>query len=296
MALVFLAIDINVNPVMAEFGPFTLTWHGFFTAIAILVGVTLAIWLARRDGIPAEVGQEFALVAVPGAIIGARLFYVLEHWGDFWPDDMLDIVFGITDGGITLYGALIGGVATGVLYGLYQRWPVSIALDAAAPAIALGIAIGRLGGLLSGQHLASESGLPWAVRYTHPDTLGDLGVEVHPTVGGYEMLGSLALFTLLLFVLRRRVMVPGWVFCSFLGAYALMRFFLSYLLVEQQTVSGLAVTQIVSALAIGAAILAAGVLYRKPGPITDEWAERVWGESPAADEPPAPTRRGPAPA
>ena len=60
--LPFLSINIDINPVMADFGPFTLTWHGLFTALGIIGGVSLSVWLAKKDGIPPEVGQEIALV------------------------------------------------------------------------------------------------------------------------------------------------------------------------------------------------------------------------------------------
>jgi len=81
-------------------------------AVGILGGVSLPVWLAKKAGIPAEVAQEIALVGVPSAIVGARLFFVFEHW-DRFGDDPLKIVTGITEGGITLYGGLLGGVLGG---------------------------------------------------------------------------------------------------------------------------------------------------------------------------------------
>jgi len=271
-----LVIDINIDPTMAEFGPFTLTWHGFFTAAGIIAGVSLSVWLAKKDGIPAEIGQELALVGVPCAIVGARLFYVAEHW-DRFSGDPLDIVFGITEGGITLYGSLIGGVVGGVLYGLYHRWPIAIGLDAAAPGMILGQGIGRLGDLINGEHLATSSDLPWAVRYIHPNTLGELGAAVHPTAGGYEMLGDLAILGILLLVARRFIKVPGWTFCLYVALYSAMRFGLSEFRFDEQTIGDIPVPQITSAIILGLAFIAAGVLWRHPGPITEEYALRAWG-------------------
>jgi phosphatidylglycerol:prolipoprotein diacylglycerol transferase len=181
-ALAFLVIDINIDPTLADIGPFTLTWHGLFTAVGIIAGVSLSVWIASKDGFPAEFGQEVALVGVPCAIVGARLFYAFEHWDDF-SGDLPGIVLDITEGGITLYGGLIGGALGGLVYGIWRKWPVGIGLDAAAPGMILGQAIGRLGDLINGEHLATASDLPWAVRYVHPDTLGELGRAVHPTCG-----------------------------------------------------------------------------------------------------------------
>lgn len=288
----FLAIEINVDPTMAEFGAFALTWPGFFTAAGIIAGLVLGLWLASRDGIPSVVGQELALVGVPAGIVGARLFYVFEHWGDFWPGDMADVVLGITDGGVSLWGGLIAGIAGATIYALLRRWPVAIAMDAAAPAIILGQAIGRIGDLLSGERAGAESGAPWAVRYTHPDTLADLGVSVHPASGGYEMIGGFLIFAIVLFVLRRWVRVPGWVFCGYLAMYGVLRFFVSYFRADEQTIGDVPVAQITSAIVIGLAIIGAGLLYRWPGPITDEWARRVWKREPeVVEQPPRRPRR-----
>jgi len=215
----FLAIAIDIDPTMAELGPFTLAWHGFFTAVGIIAGVWLAVRMARARGLDPNVAQEIALVGVPCAIAGARLFYVAEHW-DRFSDDPLRIVTGITEGGITLYGGLIGGVLGGLAYGLYRRLPILSFLDAAAPGRILGQALGRVGDLINGEHRGTPSDLPWAVRYTHPNTLGDRGVPVHPTAGGYEPLGYLAILAILLFVVAHFVRRPGWVFVWYAVLYA----------------------------------------------------------------------------
>lgn len=273
----FLAIEINIDPEIGTIGPFTITWHGLFTAIGILAGVTLSVWLLKRDGVPSEIGQEIAIVGVISAIVGARLFYVVEHWNDQFADDVGKIIFGLNEGGITLYGGLIGGVIGGLVYGIAKKWPVAIALDAAAPGMVLGQAFGRVGDLINGEHLATESSLPWAVRYTHINTLGEIGVAVHPTAGGYELLGDLLILGFLLFVARRLIKVPGWSFCLYVIMYASMRFVLSYFRLDEQTIGDVPVPQLVSAMLIGLAIIAAGILARHPGPITREYAARVWG-------------------
>ena len=290
-AIAFLAITIDIDPDIGEFFGLTLTWHGVFTAIGIIGGVWLAVYLARVDGIPPDVGQELAFVAVISAIVGARLFFVFEHW-DRFESDPASIVLDLTEGGITLYGGLIGGVLGGVIYGLFRRWPIAIGLDAAAPGMILGQGIGRIGDLINGEHLATASDLPWAFVYVHPNTLGELGRSVHPTAGGYELLGDFLILALLLFVARRFIRVPGWTFCAYAILYSVMRFGLSEFRFDEQTIDGTPVPQVVAAAIIGLAIVLAGVLRRYPGPITQEWEDRVFGP-PAEDEEPA---RKPAPA
>jgi phosphatidylglycerol:prolipoprotein diacylglycerol transferase len=291
----FLAIVIDIDPVLAEMGPFTLTWSGLFTAFGILAGVTLSVWLARRDGIRPEDAQELALIGIPCALIGARLLHVIEDWGQF-ADRPLDIVFGITEGGLSLYGGLLGGVVGGLIYAFWRKWPIGIGLDAAAPGMILGLGIGRIGDLISGQQLAERTGLPWGVKYLHPASPqyqhnlvtqdpaqpllpGDT-YAVHPVAGGYELMGAVVILGVLLFVSYRFFKAPGWVFCSFVVMYGTLRFFLSYLRVDEQTVAGVPASQLIAAVTVGLAFIAAGILYRKPGPITPEYALRAWGRLP----------------
>ena len=289
-----LAITINVDPDIGTIFGLTITWHGLFTAIGIICGVSLSVYLARVDGIPSDVGQELALVSVICAIIGARLFFVFEHW-DRFENDLAAIVTDITEGGITLYGGLIGGVLGGVIYGAFHRWPIGIGLDAAAPGMILGQGLGRIGDLINGEHLATASDLPWAFVYTHPNTLGELGVSVHPTAGGYELLGDFVILALLLFVARRFIKVPGWLFCTYAVLYSVMRFGLSGFRFDEQTVDGIPVPQIVAAVIIGLAIILAGVIRRFPGQITDAWEDRVFGP-PAEDADAGGDESTPAPA
>ncbi|HEY8504832.1 MAG TPA: prolipoprotein diacylglyceryl transferase [Gemmataceae bacterium] len=286
-------IKIDIDPIMAEFGPFTLAWHGFFTAVGIVAGVTLSVYLAKKDGIPSEVAQEIALVGVPCAIVGARLFYVVEHW-DRFQNDIPSIVTDITEGGITLYGGLIGGVLGGVIYAAFRKWPIPIGLDAAAPGLILGQGIGRIGDLINGEHLADRTGLPWGVKYLHPDSPqyrafaserfpngplapGD-SYPVHPVAGGYELIGDFIILAILLFVARRWLKAPGWVFACYVLLYGVMRFFLSFFRNDEQTLWDIPVPQLVAGITVGVAIILAGIFLRWPGPITPEYAERVWGD------------------
>ena len=281
-AALLLSITIDIDPDIGKIFGLTISWHGLFTAIGIICGVSLSVYLARVDGIPSDVGQELALVSVISAIVGARLFFVFEHW-DRFENDLAAIVTDITEGGITLYGGLIGGVLGGVIYGAFHRWPIAIGLDAAGPGMILGQGLGRIGDLINGEHLATASDLPWAFVYTHPNTLGELGVSVHPTAGGYELLGDFVILALLLFVARRFIKVPGWLFCTYMVLYSVMRFGLSEFRFDEQTVDGIPVPQIVAAVIVGLAFILAGVIRRFPGQITEEWEDRVLGPPPETE-------------
>src|SRR4030042_1030392 len=136
-------IKIGSDPEIGELGGLLLTWHGVFTAIGIALGVWVAVKMAARVGFIEDVSYTIALVAVPAGIIGARALYVGENW-DLFSDQPLD-VFRVNEGGISIYGALIGGGGGGLAYGIWQRLPIRAGLDAAAFGAILGQGIGRLG-------------------------------------------------------------------------------------------------------------------------------------------------------
>jgi len=233
-----LTITIPWDPNLAKFGAFTLSWHGVFTAVGIALGVYLAAWLGRRQGFTEDDAYNIALVGVPAGIIGARAMFVLENRVRFegqWLD-----VLKINEGGITVYGAIIAGVLAASAYGFIRRMPVARGLDVAGFGLLLGMAIGRIGDLINGEHIAKVSSLPWAVKYTDPDspaypfsaTSGGQFVARHPATT-YEMLGDFLIIGVMAFLFiklwQRR---PGITFFAGVVLYSAMRFGVSYLRID----------------------------------------------------------------
>src|SRR5579883_244031 len=93
-----LYININIDPNIGTFGPFQITWHGVFTAVGIAVAVLVAAYYGKKHGIPEDDIYNVALWSVPGGIVGARLLYVIEHFGTFRND--WGSIFSINEGGI----------------------------------------------------------------------------------------------------------------------------------------------------------------------------------------------------
>ncbi len=228
--LYLLTIKIGMDPNIAKFGSLQLTWHGIFTAVGIAAGVYLGAWLGRRQGITEDDAYSVALVGVPAGIIGARAMYVLENRELFsgrWVD-----VLRINEGGITVYGAVIGGVLGAVAYGLIRKLPITRGLDAAAFGLLLGMAVGRIGDLINGEHVAKASSLPWATEYTNPDSPAFTYGPIHPATT-YEMIGDLLIIGIMAFLFmklwRHR---PGITFFVGLVLYSAMRFGVSYLRID----------------------------------------------------------------
>lgn len=232
-----LTISIGMDPDIAKFGSLQLTWHGIFTAVGIAAGVYLGAWLGRRQGVTEDDAYSIALVGVPAGIIGARAMYVLENRARFegqWLD-----VLRINEGGISIYGAVIGGVLGAVAYGWIRKLPITRGLDAAGFGLLLGMAIGRIGDLINGEHVAKASNLPWAVKYTNPDSpswtvySSATGVRASHPATTYEMIGDLLIIGIMVFLfIKLWQHRPGITFFAGLVLYSAMRFGVSYLRID----------------------------------------------------------------
>lgn len=272
-----LYININIDPNIGSFGPFQITWHGVFTAIAIAVAVVSIAYFARRHNIDEDWIYNIALWGVPAGIVGARLLYVIEHADTFKND--LGSVFSVNEGGISVYGGLIGGAVVAFAYAWRKHYPIRRIADAAALGLLLAQAVGRIGDTINGEHWAKASSLPWAFCYTNPNTLnGDPNTSttavcgsitqhplnppaVHPVAGLYEPLGLLVIF-LVLWWLYRRLNVSGYIFWIYVLAYAGLRFALAPLRLNESKVGEISVPQLVSIATVVLAIVALFVVHR----------------------------------
>jgi phosphatidylglycerol:prolipoprotein diacylglycerol transferase len=281
-----LTIEIPWSPNITTIGGFLLTWHGLFTAVGILAGVQLALRMGNVVGYDPDRAYTLALVGVPSGIVGARALFVAEHW-DFYGSNIGQI-FQINEGGISIWGAVLGGVLGGLSFAIWRKYPVARGLDIAAFGIILGMAIGRIGDLVNGEHLSRATSLPWGVLYTNPDSPAfghSLAVGPHHPATTYEMLGDLAILGLLFYVLLRLFRDrAGMTFIVFIATYSAMRFMVTYLRVDSDEIFGtpLRTPQVVSVLVLLACIPASWYFLNRP--------RQPFEEVPT---PPAPTGRPP---
>ena len=293
-AVVPMAINIGIDPEIFEIAGLEITWHGLFTALGVVVGVVMAGFLARRAGIDEDTVYNMALALVVGGIIGARAMYVLEHLGRF--DDDPAEIFAIQTGGISIYGALIGGTLGAVAYAAWRRLPRwGMMADVAAIGAILGMAVGRVGCLINGDIFGKTTDWPIGLVYTHSDSPAHYvysEVAQHP-VTVYEILGDLVIFALLLFVLRRFFKRDGMIFFSWAFLYAGMRFGVSFLrgtdiggvwYGDDLVAGGLRTAQLIALAMMVLAPLAAAYVLTRRGPARAERRRLARAEARAPDE------------
>lgn len=165
---------ISYEPlVRIELGPVTVSPHGIFTAVGFLLGARLLLVDTRRRGIPDEDVYAILTRAAIGALVGARLVYVLNHLSSY--DSPLEWLK-VWEGGISLLGGIAGAIVAALP--VFRRLGVRFfpLMDLVAPWLPLGIAVGRVGDLIIADHLGAPTDLPFGFRC--PDV-----VDVGRTVG-----------------------------------------------------------------------------------------------------------------
>jgi phosphatidylglycerol:prolipoprotein diacylglycerol transferase len=236
-------IVLPFDPIAVQVGPLVLTWHGIFSALGILVGLWLAARLAPAAGVAPETIWGAAWWVIGLGLLGARLLFAAEHPQVFLGQPWRLIL--VNEGGISVFGAVLGGMAGGAVAARRAGVAPARLLDAAAPGFLLGQAIGRIGDVINGEHLGAHApGLPWAVVYTHPNTLGEIGVAVHPAVA-YELLWDLAAAGVVVWLLRRRRSSPGAALWAGLLLYGLGRLWVGFFRLHPRVAFGLGLAQLI---------------------------------------------------
>jgi len=258
----FLKITIDLEPNIFQIGPFLVTWHGVFAVLGIIAAARLGLWLLSKDGVDTSHGYDGVAWMVVLGLIGARLLYVWENFQLF--SGQLLRIFALTEGGISQWGGLFGAIVGAYVWArraAISYWKI---IDAGGAGAMIGLAVGRIGDIINGEHHGTPTNLPWGVEYVNADTLGQPGLVVHPEVA-YEMMLTLVLLALILpFHQRLKARLPdGVVGLTYLGLYAAGRFFLSFLRTDPSVIFGLRQAQLASLLMVVVAVVAIPLLLRR---------------------------------
>lgn len=237
-------IEINLDPVLVRLGPLMITWHGFFTAVGVLAGIWLATRFAVERGFTEDDIMSIALWSVVGGIVGARLFHVVDAW-EYYAADPIAILR-VNEGGLAIWGTIVGGPIGGAIYAWRQSLSIPRLLDICGLGLILGMAIGRLGDIVNGEHHGAATTVPWSVSYTHPQTLGEIGANVHLAVG-YELIWDMIVFAICAWLLYRRILPrDSMVFTTMIGLYSAGRFVVQFFRLDAPFFMGLSQAQFLS--------------------------------------------------
>ncbi|MGV3722655.1 MAG: prolipoprotein diacylglyceryl transferase [Actinomycetota bacterium] len=234
-------------PRLIEIGPFTLHSFGLMVILGFGSGLWLAARLARQRGLPGDAFIDAAVLTLFASVIGARLLFVALNW-DEYSRSVLEVA-ALWRGGMSFHGGVIAGVLSGVFYMRWRRIPVGAMADAAAPGLAVGYAVGRIGCFLNGCCYGVPTDLPWGVHF--PGVGGDPAAHYHPAQL-YATIINLLLAALLVRAYARPHRV-GQIMALYVCGYSIYRFLIESLrkgVTAEVFALGLTEAQVFSALSL----------------------------------------------
>ncbi len=262
-------------------GGFEIACYGIVLAIAMVTGLLLAMRVARATGQNPDDYFDLGLTAIVVSVVCARIYYVVFSW-DYYREHLSEII-NLRQGGLAIYGGVIGGVTTVLIFAKVRKMGCFRALDTAVIGLVWGQMLGRWGnffnreafggytdGLLAMQLPESDvrAGEIMDLMRAHLQTIDGVAyIQVHPTFL-YESLWNLGVLLVLLFLtFRVRRKFDGMVFLGYLLLYGMGRFWIEGLRTDQLLWPGthLAVSQILSGIlvAVSLVLLIAGKKYQK---------------------------------
>ncbi len=240
-----------------QLGPFALHTYGLFVAMGFLLGIGWSMREAREQGLDPNLLSDLGFYIILGAILGARILYVLINPLYFWHNP--GEIFMFWKGGLVFSGGAILATALGLWFLKSRKQDVWRWMDVLAPGIGLGEAIGRVGCLAAGCCYGGSCDLPWAISFYHPESLAPLFTPLHPTQL-YHSLAGLMCFVVVV-GLKPHVRHSGWLMGIFLILFGAFRFVIELFRADYRGDFGIvSVTQLIALVAI---VLGGYIMYHR---------------------------------
>jgi phosphatidylglycerol:prolipoprotein diacylglycerol transferase len=217
-------------PKILDLGPVTIHTYGLLLAVAFIAGIWITSRNARNQGIDPDVIWNMGLIVIFAALVGAKVILLFSNF-QYYSQNFREI-FSLS----TLrspgayYGGLLLAIGAAALCIIKKRLPALAMADLAAPGIALGQAIGRLGCLSAGCCYGKPTRMPWGIvsrnQYSYDNIGVPLNAALHPTQI-YDLIGALCLFIFLTKRLSHKH-AGGQILLEYLGLYGCLRFFIEF--------------------------------------------------------------------
>ena len=241
-----LGLEFKVSPVAFTIGSYSVYWYGIIIAAGFALATLYCMRTAKKRGVDPDKTLNCIIVGLITAVIGARLYYVAFSWSKFSGD--LGSIFNIHEGGLAIYGGIIGGLAGGIIAAKVQKMKLLELLDIIMTGFLIGQGIGRWGNFVNQEAFGTPTDLPWRMA---SEATG--GVGVHPCFL-YESLWCLLGFALIHFVFSGRKKYDGQLLYTYLVWYGFERMIVEGLRTDSLYLpfADIRVSQLLSALAAAA--------------------------------------------
>lgn len=264
-----LGLEFNINPNALQIGSFRITWYGVIIAVGILLAMLMAFRNAKRFGVNADKLVDVVLGGLIGGVVGARLYYVIFSWDQY--KDNLSAIWHTWEGGMAIYGGVIGAFLVGMIVARCHKMRVLPVLDLASLGFLIGQGIGRWGNFVNGEAFGCNTDLPWGMTGTrivsylsdtdNIATLTSLGVSVDPNAPVhpcflYESIWCLLGFVLLYLYSKKHRRFDGEIFLMYLGWYGFERMIVEGLRTDSLLIGKIRVSQLLAGLLFVACLIA----------------------------------------
>ena len=243
-----LGIELTINPIAFSIGDFNIYWYGIIIATGFTIALCYAMINSKRFGIVQDKLIDAIIVGLITGIIGARLYYVVFYPGNTYINNPASI-FQIHEGGLAIYGGIIGGLTGGIIVAKIKNINIPSILDIAALGFLIGQCIGRWGNFINQEAFGTETNLPWGM--VSENTLLETSNPVHPCFL-YESLWCLLGFIFLDIFSRKFKKYNGQIFLLYIVWYGTERFFVEGLRTDSLMLPyvNLRVSQVLAAVSI----------------------------------------------
>ncbi len=242
---------LAIESIALQLGPIHIHWYGIIIGFGVIMAYILSEREGKRRGIPADYFSSIVIWLLPIGILGARLYYVLFRWSYY--SAHLGEILQIWNGGLAIYGGLIAGGLTLLIYNRLHWYSSWTFLDILAPGVLLAQAIGRWGNFMNQEAYGPKTTLSFLQSLHLPDFIIKnmfIAGAYHQPTFLYESLWSLA-GVILILVLRHRknLFKNGEIFLTYIMWYSMGRFFIEGLRMDSLYLTGnLRVSQLLSVL------------------------------------------------
>ena len=239
-------ITFNIDPTAFTVFGRDIKWYALILTTGLILGAIFAMFEARRVGVSQDTILDIVLYGTPTAIVFARAYYVICEW-DYYSQHKDEIVK-IWNGGIAIYGAIIGAVLAALLYCRAKKLNVGKIFDVCSFGLLIGQIVGRWGNFVNAEAHGGETSLPWRMY------IAEINQSVHPTFL-YESLWNLVGFVLLL-LYRKRKKFEGEIFLMYVAWYGIGRAFIEGLRTDSLYIAhtGIRTSQLLAVLTVLASV------------------------------------------
>lgn len=245
-------------PRMFSIGPLSVHFYGLIIACGLILAVIYACRRSRQFGIKEDDIIDGVLWVTPFAILCARAYYCIFQWENY-ASNPISMLY-IWEGGLAIYGGVIGGILTAIIFCKVNKFSLIKLLDLAMPSLLLGQIIGRWGNFMNQEafgNLITDPKLQFFPYGVYIESLG----EWHQATFFYESAANLMLFILMMIV-ARKVKKDGWMVVMYFAGYGTIRFFIEGLRADSlYLIPGIRVSQLLSLVLICAGLIIAWAIH-----------------------------------